>query len=208
MFEKTHPQCIRLWTLVISILGLWFTPVVAGEPNGGETPQAVFKTAQEAGANKDFGTLVKLTAPSERPMLALGTDMAVSMFVEFYEGEKAAEMMKKYQEIQNKYEIKTGNEDEGEKLKIDQGTSQEVIEEHMRKRAKKLYGHVDVAKYVPDLMGIMINMPEMAEESFIPQEELSDLKINGDQATGKAGEESITFVREDGRWFLTADVMD
>ena len=78
----------------------------------------------------------------------------------------------------------------------------------MRKRAKKLYGHVDAVKYVPELMGIVINMPELAEQSFFPQEELSDLKIDGDHATGKAGEKSISFIREGDRWYLTADVMD
>ena len=83
-----------------------------------------------------------------------------------------------------------------------------MIDEHLLKRAKKLYGHVDVEKYVPELMGILINMPEMAEQSFFPQEKLSDLKIDGDKATGKAGEKSISFIREGGRWYLTADFMD
>lgn len=210
MFNNMNHECIRRGTLIliISMLGPWLTPAAAGQPNGGETPQEVFKAAQAAGTKNDFSTLARLTAPSERPMLALGIDMTVGMFLEFYEGENAAELKKKYQEIQNKYEIKPGNEDEGEKLKIDQGTSQEVIEEHMRKRAEQLYGHVDVADYVPDLMSIVINMPEMAGESFFPQEELSDLNIDGNHATGKAGEKTISFVREDDRWYLTADALE
>jgi hypothetical protein len=40
------------------------------------------------------------------------------------------------------------------------------------------------------------------------QSEDSDLKINGDLATGKAGEKSISFIREGDRWYLTADVME
>ena len=78
----------------------------------------------------------------------------------------------------------------------------------MRKRAKKLYGHVDAVKYVPDLMEIVLNMPEMADQSFFPQEKLTDLKIDGDHATGKAGEKIISFIREGDRWYLTADVMN
>ena len=78
----------------------------------------------------------------------------------------------------------------------------------MLKRAKKLFGHVDVMKYVPELMGIVINMPEMAEQTFIPQEKLVDLKIEGDRATAKAGEKNISFIREGGRWYLTAGIMD
>ena len=194
--------------LFIPMLVLCFTPLLSGQTEGGDSPEAVFKAAQAAGAKKDFSTLTKLVAPSEHAMLAFGTDMAVGMFVEFYEGEKADEMKKKYQEIQNKYKVKTGKEDEGEKLQVTEETSQEVIDAHMRKRAKKLYGHVDAVKYVPELMGIVINMPELAEQSFFPQEELSDLKIDGDHATGKAGEKSISFIREGDRWYLTADVMD
>jgi len=66
----------------------------------GDSPQTVFKAAQAAGAKKDFVTLTKLVAPSEHAMLSFGTDMAVGMFAEFYEGEKAEALTKKYQKIQ------------------------------------------------------------------------------------------------------------
>jgi len=210
MYEKMNQKSSRTWSLflifvIISILSL---PVLAGEIKGDDSPQAVFKAAQKAGAKKDFNALVKLVAPSEHSMVAFGTDMGVGMFIEFYEGEKVEALKKKYQNIQSKYKIKTEDESEDGKLKITQDTPQEVIDAHMRKRAKKKFGHVDAAKYVPDLMGLVINMPEMAEQTFFPQEDLSDLKIEGDVATGKAGEKSIKFIREDGRWYLTADVMN
>ena len=210
MFQKRNEEHIRHWTscFVISLLVLCYTPLFAGEPGGGDSPQDVFKAAQAAGAKKDFGTLAKLTAPSEQPMLAFGTDMAVGMFVEFYEGQKADELKKKYQAIQTKYSIKTGTEEDDEKLHVTEDTPQEVIDEHMRKRAKKLYGQIDAEKYVPDLMNILISMPEMAEQAFFPAEELSGLKVDGDKATGQAGEKKISFIRENGRWYLTADVMN
>lgn len=205
MFKKMN---LKTLLLIFSMLSFLITPLYSCETKGDDSPQAVFKSAQAAGAKKDFSALTKLVAPSERPMLAFGTDMVVSMFVEFYEGEKAGELKKKYYEIQSKYKIKTENESEDEKLQITQDTPQEVIDAHIRKRALKKYGHVDAEKYVPDLMGIVINMSEMAEQTFFPQEELSDLKIEGDIATGKAGEKKIKFIREGGRWYLTADVMD
>ena len=193
--------------LVLSLLVLWFTPVFAGETAGGDSPQAVFKAAQAAGAKKDFGALAKLVAPSEQPMLAFGTDMAVGMMVEFYEGEKAEALKKQYQEIQSKYGIKDKDEDDSEKLQVTQDTPQEVINAHIRKRANKLYGEVDAVKYVPDLMGIVMNMPEMSGQTFFPQDKLTDVKIDGDSATGKCAGRNVTFMREGGRWFLTADVM-
>lgn len=210
MFERMNQVNASQLTffVIFFMVGLWLTPVMAGDTEGNDSPQAVFKVAQAAGAKKDFSTLTKLVAPTERSLMAFGTDMAVSMFTEFYEGEKAPELKKKYQEIQNEYGIKSKNEDEGEKLHITKDTPQEVIDAHIRKRANKLYGHVDAVKYVPDLMGIVISMPEMADQSFFPKEELSDLKIDGDRATGKAGKKNISFLREGGRWYLTADVMD
>ncbi|MBN2411228.1 hypothetical protein JXQ31_06000 [candidate division KSB1 bacterium] len=210
MLSVKNSKQNRGWilVLVLTAFGLGLLPALAGETEGGESPDAVFKAAQAAGAKKDFSALVQLVAPSERPMLAFGTDMGVGMFVEFYEGEKAEELKKKYQDIQTKYGIKLEEENEGEKLQITSETPQEVIDAHMLKRAKKLYGHVDVVKYVPDLMNILFNMPEMAEESVFPQEELTGLNIDGDHATGNAGEKTITFIREDGRWYLTSDVMN
>lgn len=210
MFELTNQKSYSKLTLcLISIgLALWFVPVLNGQTEGGDSPEAVFKAAQAAGAKKDFSALTKLVAPSERPLLAFGTDMAVGMFVEFSEGENVDELKKKYQEIQDTYGIKIGDETEGETLQITQDTPQEVIDAHIRQRAENLYGHIDVVKYVPELMELVVNLPEMAEQTFFPQEALSDLKIDGDLATGKAGEREIKFIREDGRWFLTADVME
>ena len=208
MSAKMNRVRVNRWMFfVISfMISLWFKPAIAGDTACYDSPQAVFKIAQAAGGNKDFSTLTKLTAPTERPMLALSSDMAVGMFVEFYEGEKAPALKKQYEAIQNKYGIT--NKDQGEKLHVTKDTPQEEIDAHIRKRANKLYGQVDVVKYVPDLMDLVVNMPEMAEQSFFPKEKLTDLKIDGDKATGKSGGKTVSFIHEGGCWYLTADVMD
>lgn len=208
MFEKINRVSFSQWMFffISFMISLGVLPSFAGDEACNDSPKAVFKIAQEAGAKKDFGTLTKLTAPTERPMLALSTDMAVGMFVAFYEGEKAPALKKKYEEIQNKYGIT--KKDEGKKLHVTKDTPQEVIDAHIRKRANKLYGHVDALKYVPDLMVIVVNMPEMADQSFFPKEKLTDLKVEGDSATGKSGEKTVSFIREGGCWYLTADAMD
>lgn len=204
MNKKCSRHRVLCFTFVI--LAFWFLAIFAGENKAGDSPQTVFKAAQEAGVNKDFATLTELVAPSQRPMMAFSSDFGVSMFVEFYEGPKAAELKKKYKAIQEKYKIK--EEIEGENLQITQDTPQDVINAHLRKRAEKKYGHADLAKYIPELMALVLDMPEMVEQAFFPQEKLMDLRINGDHATGKAGEKSISFIREDNRWYLTADFMD
>lgn len=210
MFEKMIQVSGSRWLYfgISLIIIFWFTAATAGDSVCHKSPQSLFEIAQEAGAKKDFGTLTKLTAPTERPMLALSTDMAVGMLVAFYEGEKAPALKKKYEEIQNKYGIKKKDEDDGEKLHVTKDTPQDVIDAHIRKRANSLYGEVDAVKYVPALMEIVVNMPEMADQSFFPKEKLADLKIDGDRATGKAGNKTMSFIRENGCWYLTADVMD
>ncbi len=199
---------IPILVLVLSLLFLDALPLFADDTEGGETPQAVFDAAKQAGSVKDFNSFIKLVAPSERPMLAFGTDMGVDMFVEFYEGEKAEEYKKKYQDIQKKFGIKEEQEDEGETLQITSETPQEVIDAHMVKRAKKLYGHVDAVNYISELLSFMFSMPEMAEQPFFPYNELSNLNIDGDKATGTAGDKAVSFIKENNRWFLTAGVMD
>jgi hypothetical protein len=182
--------------------GLLCAPLFAGDDD--DAIRTVFKAAQQAGAKKDFAALAELVAPSERPMMAFSSDFGVSMFVEFYEGPKKEELKKKYQAVQDKYKIKEETDDD--KLKITQDTPQEVIDAHVRKRAENRYGHVDFVKYIPELMAIILDMPEM-EQAFFPQEELGDIKVEGDHASGKAGEEIMSFIREEGRWYLTGDTI-
>lgn len=195
-------------SIAFLLLAFWAAPGAAGGTGGAETPQAVFELAQAAGAKKDFSALTKLVAPSERPMLAFNTDMGVSFFVEFYEGEKAPELKKKYKEVQDKYGIGDKKKDGGEKLTVTNDTPKEVIEAHMRKRANRLFGDVDVVGLVPDLMALVLDLPEMAGQAFFPPEKLTDLKIEGERATGKAGKKKISFIREDNRWYLAADAVN
>ena len=57
-------------------------------------------------------------------------------------------------------------------------------------------------------MAIVLEMPEMSGQEVFPQSALTDLNIDGDHAKGKAGDKQLRFLRENGRWYLTADVME
>jgi hypothetical protein len=70
--------------------------------------------------------------------------------------------------------LRKRDEDDGEKLHVTKDIPQEVIDAHIRKRANRLYGEVDAVKCVPDLMEIVVNMPEMADQSFFAKEKLGD----------------------------------
>ncbi|KAA3658965.1 MAG: hypothetical protein DWQ10_10020, partial [Calditrichaeota bacterium] len=89
-----------------------------------------------------------------------------------------------------------------------QDTPQEVIDAHMRKRAENKFGHVDALKFVPEVMGLVANMPEMEGQTFIPQEKLTDLKVDGNRATGKVEGGSISFIKEGGRWYLSGEILN
>lgn len=210
MAGKLIQPVLKQWISLVtfSLVSVGSATLAADDAGGGDSPQAVFRAAQAAGAKKDYGALVRLVAPSERVLTAFGTDMGVGLFLEMYEGERAEELKKRYQAIQKKYGIAPDFEAGDEKLQITQDTPQEVIDAHVRKRAQRLYGHVDATEYVPDLMAIILGMPEMSEGPPFPQGEISDLRIEGDRATGKAGEKTISFIREGGQWYLTADIMN
>ena len=53
----------------------------------------------------------------------------------------------------------------------------------------------------------VLEMPEMADQPLFPVEELKDVAIDGDTATGTSGEKTIGFVKEDGGWYLSADAI-
>jgi hypothetical protein len=75
MLHRKNQNTLYLALLIVfAAFFLWSVPVFAGEQETGKSPQEVFKAAQAAGAKKDYKVLVTLVAPSERPMMAFGTD--------------------------------------------------------------------------------------------------------------------------------------
>jgi hypothetical protein len=194
--------------LVAACLPLALLALATADAGDGDSPEAVFKAAQAASAKQDIAGMVRLTAPSERPMVALSSDMGVGMFVEFWEGEDSEAVKKRYADIQQKYGVDLEAEDEGEKFQIGPQTTEEEVDAHMRRRADKLYGKIDTVGYISEIMAIVLEMPEMAGRAMFPEGELGELKVEGDRATGTADGKEVRFMREDGHWYLTADAMD
>jgi len=74
----------------------------------------------------------------------------------------------------------------------------------------KLLAGVDERALIADLMGFMGAMGEAqghgeAKKPMSFAGEVKDYKITGDTATARAGEETIQFVRVDGRWYVAPD---
>ena len=67
MFEKTKHGHIGKWTLFLFLLlaRFWYEPVIAAETEVGDSPQALFEVAQEAGARRVRPLAVSIAAHSE-----------------------------------------------------------------------------------------------------------------------------------------------
>jgi hypothetical protein len=197
---RTHRRSLAAFAC-----GLLLTlpPLLAQD--GAETPEALVAAAQKAATAKDARAIVRLVAPSERAMLAFVTDMGVELMSEMWKGESASKLKASYGELKKKYKV--SDLPEGDTLELGPDTSQEEIDAHVRERAEKMYASTDVVAYVGDLMGLVMAMPEMADRHVVPPGALSDVKIEGDRATGKIGDRTLEFQREGGRWYLTAQLM-
>ena len=192
-----------------SLLALAVATAVLASPlaaqDGTESPEALLAAAQKASTAKDAASIVRLVAPSERVMLAFSTDLGVDMMSEMWKGESAEKLKKSYAEIKKKYKVPDPPEDDT--LELGPDTSQDEIDQHIRKRAEKMYAGVDLVGYVGELMGLVLAMPEMADRPLVPQGTATDVTIDGDTATAKVGEQVLQFVREGGRWYLSAQLV-
>jgi hypothetical protein len=178
-------------------------PLAAQE--GGESPEAVLTAAQKAAGAKDAKAIVRLVAPSERAMLAFSTDLGVDMMSEMWKGDSAKNLKTSYSELKKKYKVP--EPPEGDTLELGPDTSPEEIDQHIRKRAETMYAGVDIIGYVGDLMGLVLALPEMADRPLLPEGAPTDLKVDGDKATAMLGGRTMQFVREGGRWYLSADAL-
>jgi len=74
----------------------------------------------------------------------------------------------------------------------------------------KLLAGVDERALIADLMGFMGAMGEAqgggeGKKPMTFPAEVTDYKITGDQATARAGDDTVKFVRVDGRWYMAPD---
>ena len=112
---------------------------------------------------------------------------------------KSAELQARHDAILTKYGIKQRMESMQAEGDDGGGSPEEAI--------GKLLQGVDERALIVDLMGFMESLGEAkpgGDEGKKPFElgEVTDYKIQGDRATAKAGDETVDFVKVDGRWYL------
>lgn len=76
---------------------------------------------------------------------------------------------------------------------------------------------VDQIALLQDLMGFLESLPGESEEGEgegadapvdVPEGELTGLVVDGDSAHGTIGDEEVDFVKVDGRWYLSLDLLE
>lgn len=153
----------------------------------------------------------------------MGSDMAMGMAQGMAEGmsgsemtaEQKAEMEKgkaeakaKTAELRGRYEAilqRHGLKDRMEAMQAEGGEGGETGGSPEEAIGKLLAG-VDERALITDLMGFMSALGESQGQGDkkpidLPGE-VTDYKIEGDHATAKAGDETVRFVKVDGRWYF------
>lgn len=221
--------------LVTSLVVLGASTLSAAPPPGADSPQAVVERMRKASEKKDFGEMVACLAPDDRAEMAvmmlagagmmaafagMGGDMASGM-AEAMTGDdptpqQKAEMEKSKKEMAAKAKKL---QDDYEALLKKHGLADKFKEgppgEPGPGAARKLLQGVDDVALLKDTMAYMDKLgdgkgekKEMAEGPFKDLPAVTDYKIQGDSATAKAGDQTIGFVKVDGRWYARAEPLD
>lgn len=112
-------------------------------------------------------------------------------------GKKSAELQKRYEGILAKYGLDKKLEAAGQDLAGEDGPAPG--------KARELLKGVDDIALLRDLMALFEDLGEESgkkDEAVDIPKNVTEYKIEGDSATAKSGDEVITFVKVDGRWYF------
>ncbi|MGA7617620.1 MAG: hypothetical protein WBX15_20835 [Thermoanaerobaculia bacterium] len=173
---------------------------VALAQKGADSPEALLAAMQKAAENRDIDSLVRMVAPSEMPLLALQTDIGADMVADPSGDEHVKTLAKKIEKLRKKYGVV--NKPDPHPMVVDSSTTQAELDAHMRKRAQDLYGNIDVTGYVAELTSLILSLPQLANQPFMPLGKAGKIQVDGDHASVKVGDEEVKMLRENGRWYL------
>lgn len=220
--------------LVVGCLVLAVSAPAFAEAPGAESPEALVERMKRAGENEDFGEMMACLEPEGRAEMASMMYLMATMMVGFSMmgaemgsemGESMAEGMGQELTAEEKAEMEAQKQKAlAEVAKLRDSYNAMVAKYGLPELTEEgeppdmdveaLFREIDQAAFIEDVMAFLDSMPGDEEESS-PAEEgapwalgdatLTDLKIEGDTATGTIGGEEVTFVRIDGRWYFDAE---
>ncbi len=214
-------------TLLLALLALWApgcgdsggTDGGGGSSSavgGGDSPEDVIAKAKVMVENKDFGGMVNLIAPDERPLMSVGMLMFSQMAPMLTGGlsglggeEGQAEMAKKMKPFEDAMKgimVKHGTD------KLDLSTAMGALQSGSPEDASKWITEqvpdLDHGAFVGDVLGAVAKLGDEASDKASGNfeelgGELTDLEIKGDTATAKINGKPGEFRKVDGRWYIS-----
>jgi hypothetical protein len=226
----TLSRCLAA-VLVAAVLLPRPLPAAAGPP-GAETPQALVARAEAAAKTQDLPEIMACITPAARREMAIvlvagvgmmiafasmGGEMATGMAEGMAEGmtgeELPAEEKAKLEEGRRQAEAKTAELTARYEAILERHGVTKMMEDETplpddpaarEAETARLFANVDEVALLTDLVALIEDLGE-GESTRSPIKlpgEVTDYQIDGDQATARAGEQTLHFVRLDGRWYL------
>ena len=163
---------------------------------GAKSPEDVFAKFKKATEKNDYKGAFNCLEKSTQNVLVASMVM-VSEFMVIGDGDAA----KKMEEVMKKHKLDDLDETEMEKFKDDQKAAMEFIAAKVK----------DKSQFFEDVMKVAASAKKAGDNSFAIKGELKDVKIDGDEATGKIvmegdREEPIKFVKVGGRWLIKMEM--
>lgn len=220
-------QCVLVSMLVASLAIVPGVALAAPvEPPGAASPEALVARLNKAQAAGDLGELVNCIEPEGRAEMSGVFLAGALMMVSFMDlgGEMAAGMAEgmagEEMTAEQKAEMEKGKQEAAKKSQAAKASLSAVLEKHglpdlldegvelPEEGPDSLLSNVDQGALVRDLMGVLegigLDASEEAGSEMPVSATITDYEVDGDRATARAGEETVEFVRLEGRWFLEA----
>ncbi len=217
--------------LVLTVMALP-SAARAAAPPGAATPQELVKRMTAAAEKGDIAEIANCLAPQDRAELTMGMVAGVGMMVAFMGmgGDMAAGMAEGMAEgmtgeemtAEQKAEVEKGKKEAAAKAEEMQKKYETILARHkldeimeaappsetpedMAAMAAKLEG-VDQGALLAELMGMLESLGEEKKEAVRgpvdTPKNVRDYKIEGDRATAQSDDETLEFVRVNGRWYF------
>jgi hypothetical protein len=217
--------------LVLSLCLAGQPALAASRPLGAESPEALARRLTAAAEAGDFGEIAACLEPATRAEMALGMVAGVGMMVSFMQmgagmaGGMAEGMGEALsgQELtpEQKAEIEKARKETEEKMAGLQKRFEAVLAKHglselaagapmpgeasAEEAAKRLQG-VDQVALLEELVAVMGELSPENKDSMKPSRdlygEITDLKVEGDKASARSGQHTVSMIKLDGRWYL------
>jgi hypothetical protein len=226
-----HARIVVAWSLVSALVAPLGT-AAAAEPPGAATPQALVTRLQNAAAKSDIGEMMACMAPDDRREMAIGMVAGVSMMAAFMgmAGDMAGAMTGDDARPEDKAKVEKAQKEAKAKSEAMQKKIEAVLKKHgvdkmmedptplpqepaaRSKALATMFKGTDDIALIKDLMALLEEVGKDEGKTEKPPvdlpKEITDLKVTGETATAKAGEETLQFVRVEGRWYMRAPEKD